>query len=333
METLGGFAIASIVALSTVEFFGRSGSSAGQLMSFITAVLMAYEPAKRLAKMRVKIELGLRKVRLMYEIIDTPITLVEKEDAVPLPTGAGSIVFKDVEFGYTKQPPIIENLNLNFEAGKTTALVGPSGGGKSTIMNLAMRLYDPTAGSVSISGVDLRDATFQSIRNNIAFIGQNTFLFDNTIKTNIAYGREDATEEEIINAAKAANAHDFILKMSKGYDTHVGENGGNLSGGQRQRIAIARAILRNSPILLMDEATSALDSESEQQIQEALQNLAHGRTTVVIAHRLSTVLNADRIVVIKDGQIEEEGDLRDLLDKNGVFKMLYDHQFSIAEAE
>jgi ATP-binding cassette subfamily B protein len=282
--------------------------------------------------MRVKIEVGMRRVRMMYEIIDMPLVMIEKKDAVEIPDGGGNIVFKDVDFGYDPEAPIIKALDLEFEEGKTTALVGPSGGGKSTIMNLIMRLYDPTAGSVSIAGIDLKDATFQSIRRQIAFIGQDTFLFAGTVRNNIGIGRQDATEEEIVSAAKAANAHDFIVGLSNGYDTDVGENGSKLSGGQRQRIAIARAILRNSPILLMDEATSALDSESEYQVQEALENLTQGRTTIVIAHRLSTVLSANRIVVINDGQVEEAGKLQDLLESSGTFKKLYDHQFDVSEA-
>lgn len=333
METLSGFAIASVVALSTVSFFAQSGSSAGQLMSFITAVLMAYEPAKRLAKMRVKIEMGMRKVAMMYEVIDLPIALTEKPDAQDLPKGPGRIDITDVEFEYRDGASIINGLTMAFDAGKTTALVGPSGGGKSTIMNLIMRLYDPTAGSVSIDGVDLKDATFTSIRERISFVGQDTFLFSGTIKNNIALGRKDATEEQIIAAAKAANAHNFISQLSLGYETDIGENGGSLSGGQRQRLAIARAILRDSPILLMDEATSALDSASEFQIQEALANLTKGRTTIVIAHRLSTILDADHIVVIQDGQIAEEGKLKELLEHGGIFRALYDHQFTGADTD
>ncbi len=332
METLGGLAIACVVALSTVEIFGQSGNSAGRLMSFITAVLMAYEPAKRLAKMRVNIEVGLRMASMMYEIMDMPLTMVEKEDAKPLPDGPGRIRFADVGFAYGQGATIIENMNLEIEPGKTTALVGPSGGGKSTMINLMMRLYDPTSGSVSVDGMDLRDATYRSIRDRVSFVGQDTFLFSGSIKQNIELGREGASEEEIVAAAKSANAHEFIEMLPGGYDEDVGENGGNLSGGQRQRIAIARAILRNGPILLMDEATSALDASSEYKVQEALSNLSDGRTTIVIAHRLSTILSADRILVIKDGVIVEDGKLKQLLDQDGIFRTLYDHQFSAAEA-
>ncbi|MEE4189222.1 MAG: ABC transporter ATP-binding protein [Roseobacter sp.] len=331
METLAGFAIASVVALSTIEFFSDARTSAGQLMSFITAVLMAYEPAKRLAKMRINIEVGMRMVDMMYQVLDRPIDLAEKPDAVALTKGKGSISFKNVDFRYSDRKSVINDLSVNFEAGKTTALVGPSGGGKSTIMNLIMRLYDPTSGTVEIDGHDLRDVTFFSLREQISFVGQETFLFDGTIRNNIALGRDKATEEQIIAAAQAANAHDFIMEFQKGYDTEVGENGMNLSGGQRQRISIARAILRDSPILLMDEATSALDSGSEYLIKQALERLSTGRTTVVIAHRLSTVLNAHRIIVVEGGRITEQGTLGELLELNGLFKSLYDQQFLLEE--
>lgn len=328
METLAGFAIASVVALSTVAFFGQSSTSAGQLMSFITAVLMAYEPAKRLAKMRVNIETGMRMAELMFQVLDRPVEVTEKLDAVTLPSGVGGVSLKDVDFEYMNANTVLKGLSIEFEPGKTTALVGPSGGGKSTIINLIMRLYDPTNGSVEIGGTDLRDVTFKSLRQVISFVGQDTFLFDGTVKNNIAMGLQDATDEQIMDAAKAANAHEFIMELEDGYDTRVGENGKLLSGGQRQRISIARALLRDSPILLMDEATSALDSGSEVLIQQALDRLTVGRTTVLIAHRLSTILNAHKIVVIDKGQVVEEGNLNELLQQNSLFRELYDHQFN-----
>ncbi len=328
METLAGFAIASVVALSAFDFFGPSQTSAGQLMSFITAVFMAYDPAKRLAKMRVNIETGMRRVELMYQVLDRPIDLVELTGAQPLPDGPGRVKLSDVSFEYSVGQPILQDLTIDFEPGKTTALVGPSGGGKSTIVNLIMRMYDPNQGKVEIDDVNLRNVTFGSLRRNISFIGQDTFLFDGTIYDNIKIGREEAKESQIVAAAIAANAHDFISELPDGYGTEVGENGSNLSGGQRQRISIARAILRDSPILLMDEATSALDSGSEFLIQEALRNFTEDRTTIVIAHRLSTVLNADRIFVIERGRVVEQGNLEELLELNGLFRTLYDHQFN-----
>lgn len=332
METLSGFAIASVVALSTVNIFGNAATSPGELMSFVTALLMAYDPAKRLAQMRVKIQAGLVGVGLMYQILDTPIAVNETTDARDLPEGPGKVAFNKISFNYEDNNPLLQNLDVTFEAGKTTALVGPSGGGKSTIINLILRLYDPVEGSIEVDGFDLRHATFSSLRDKIAFVGQETFLFGNTLKKNISMGRENATDEEIIAAAKAANAHDFIQSLPQKYDTEVGENGGNLSGGQRQRIAIARAILRNSPILIMDEATSALDSESEFLVNEALQKLSRGRTTIVIAHRLSTILSADKIVVIKDGGVAEQGTQNELLSQNGLFQALYDRQFNSGPA-
>ncbi len=331
METLGGLAIAGVIALSTVEIFGQTDNSAGRLMSFITAVLMAYEPAKRLAKMRVNIEVGMVMASMMYQVLDMPIALTQKEDAEPLPEGLGRIKLENVGFSYASGTAIIKDLNLDIEPGKTTAFVGPSGGGKSTIINLILRLYDPTSGTIYVDGMDLKDASFSSIRNKISFVGQDTFLFSGTVRENIEMGRQGASEEEIIAAAKAANAHEFIENLDGGYYSDVGENGGRLSGGQRQRISIARALLRDSPILLMDEATSALDATTEYEVQEALENLSVGRTTIVIAHRLSTILNADRIIVIKEGAIVEDGKMKQLLDQKGPFRMLYDHQLSASK--
>lgn len=332
METLAGFAIAAVVALSTINLFGESAGSPGQLMSFITAVMMAYEPAKRLARMRVSIETGMIMVSTMYDIIDAPLRLTEADNATPLGDEGRDVRFRNVTFSYKDGTTILKDLDLTFEAGKMTALVGPSGGGKSTIINLIMRMYDPNEGAVEIGGQDLRNVTFSSLRQKISFVGQDTFLFNGTIRHNIALGLQDATEEEIIAAAKAANAHDFIMRQDEGYETNIGENGVNLSGGQRQRLAIARAILRDSPILLMDEATSALDSESEAKVQEALQNVTKGRTTIAIAHRLSTILNADKIVVLEEGEVTEEGNLVQLLERNGTFRTLYDRQFEHSAA-
>jgi len=325
METLSGFAIAGVIALSGVWVL-QQGNTPGELMSFITALLLAYEPAKRLARMRISLESGLVGVRMMYQLADHPIELTEKNSAIPLPEGPGEIRFNDVNFSYTNGERLFQNLNLTFPAGKTTALVGPSGAGKSSIINLIMRLYDPDAGSVTVDGHDLKDVTFRSLRDRIGFVGQDTFLFSGTIKYNISLGREGACDEEIIEAAKAANAHDFIMKMPHGYDTEVGENGIKLSGGQKQRITIARAMLRNAEILIFDEATSALDSESEVQIREALARLTRKRTTIMIAHRLSTITAADNIVVMEGGQIAEQGPQGRLLSQDGAYRRLYELQ-------
>ncbi len=327
MDTLSGFAIAAVVALSAVQIFGVQGTTPGQLMSFVTALLMAYEPAKRLSRMRITIESGMVGVRMMFTLLDQPETLSEHPDPVTLPKGPGRITFDNVSFGYGKNRPVLRDLSMVFEAGQTTALVGPSGGGKSTILNLILRLYDPSAGTVSIDGTDISTATFLSLREKISFVGQDTFLFSASVMDNIRFGSPSASDEAVISACEAANAHEFIVELANGYDTQVGENGAFLSGGQKQRLAIARAILRDAPILLLDEATSALDSRSEALVQEAIQRLTKDRTTVVIAHRLSTVLGADKICVIDAGRLAEQGNVNALLAQGGIFRGLYDQQF------
>ncbi|MGB5871745.1 MAG: ABC transporter ATP-binding protein [Albidovulum sp.] len=327
MDTLSGFAIGAVVALSAVNLFGEATASAGQLMSFVTALLMAYEPAKRLSRMRVTIEANMVGVRMMFDLLDQPETMVEAPDAIDLGKGPGLVTFTDVGFSYGEGKPVLSDLTIVCEAGKTTALVGPSGGGKSTILSLILRLYDPSTGSVSIDGTDLRHSSLRSLRDKISFVGQGTFLFSASVLENIRLGHPEATEEQVIEAAKAANAHEFIVALPQGYDTQVGENGAFLSGGQKQRLAIARAILKDSPILLLDEATSALDSRSEALVQEAIHRLTRDRTTIVIAHRLSTVLEADKICVINEGQMVEEGTTEELLAKNGLFRSFYDQQF------
>ena len=332
MDTLSGFAIAAVVALSAVQIFGVQGTTPGQLMSFVTALLMAYEPAKRLSRMRITIESGMVGVRMMFGLLDQPETLAEHPNPVTMTKGPGRIVFDRVSFSYGAGRPVINDLSLVFEAGKTTALVGPSGGGKSTILNLILRLYDPHEGTVTIDDLDIRLASFTSLRDKISFVGQDTFLFSASVSDNIRFGSPTASEEEVIAACKAANAHEFIEHLPQGYETQVGENGAFLSGGQKQRLAIARAILRDAPILLLDEATSALDSKSEALVQEAIQRLTRDRTTVVIAHRLSTVLGADKICVIEAGALAEEGTAKALLARGGVFRGLYDQQFGTADA-
>nr|WP_197978197.1 ABC transporter ATP-binding protein [Rhizobium sp. CFBP 8752] len=326
METLSGLAIAGIIALSGYAVIEHGGTP-GDLMAFITALLLAYEPAKRLARMRVTIEGGMIGVRMMFEVLDTPITLEEADNAAILAKGPGEIQFRDVTFSYVDGHAVLPHINLVFPAGKLTALVGPSGSGKSTIVNLIMRLYDPASGSVLIDGVDVRGVTFESLRANMSYVGQETFLFAGSVKHNIGLGRADARDEDIIQAAKSANAHDFIMRMEHGYDTFLNDNGSNLSGGQRQRIAIARAMLRDAQVLILDEATSALDSESEASIRDALERLTKGRTTIVIAHRFSTVASANKIMVLENGHLIEEGTQADLLSKDGLFKRLYSLQF------
>ena len=325
METLAGLAIALVIMLSGMLVV-QGGQTPGSIMAFITALLLAYEPAKRLARVRVSLESGIVGVRMMYQLADRPLTLAEKPDARPIQPGPGEITFEDVSFGYQKDQTVLEHFNLTFAPGRMTALVGPSGSGKSTVLNLIMRMYDPKSGRVLLDGQDIADATLASLRQKIAYVSQDTFLFSGTVMHNIRLGREDATDEEVIAAAKAANAHDFIMALANGYETDVGENGTFLSGGQRQRISIARAMLRNAEILLLDEATSALDAESEALFRDALQQLTAGRTTIVIAHRLSTVHQADTIVVMEAGKVLESGSHRTLLAQGGLYRKLYEYQ-------
>ncbi|RWP75669.1 ABC transporter ATP-binding protein [Mesorhizobium sp.] len=325
METLAGLAISGAILVSGLLVL-QGGQMPGNIMAFIAALLLAYEPAKRLARVRISLETGIVGVRMMFQLADRPLTLAEKPDAKPLRPGPGEIRFDNVSFAYPESPPVFEGLDLTLAAGKMTALVGPSGGGKSTILNLIMRMYDPQSGKVLFDSQDISNATIASLREKIAYVSQDTFLFAGTIKHNIRLGRQDATDDEVIAAARAANAHDFITALAKGYETDVGENGALLSGGQRQRISIARAMLRNAEILLLDEATSALDAESEALFRDALQQLTVGRTTIVIAHRLSTVHQADTIVVLEAGKVVESGPHRTLLNQGGLYQKLYEYQ-------
>ncbi|MBZ9992324.1 ABC transporter ATP-binding protein [Mesorhizobium sp. BH1-1-4] len=325
METLAGLAIAGAVMVSGLLVL-QGGQMPGNIMAFIAALLLAYEPAKRLARVRISLESGIVGVRMMFQLADEPLTLAEKPDARPLLAGPGEIRFDAVSFAYQNGPPVLDGFDLTLAPGKMTALVGPSGGGKSTILNLIMRMYDPRSGKVLLDGQDISHATLASLREKIAYVSQDTFLFAGTIMHNIRLGREGATDDEVIAAARAANAHDFIMAQAKGYETDVGENGGLLSGGQRQRISIARAMLRNAEILLLDEATSALDAESEALFRDALQQLTEGRTTIVIAHRLSTVHQADTIVVLEAGKVVESGPHKALLRQGGLYQKLYEYQ-------
>lgn len=332
MEFLAGLAVAGVLVVSTMGITGSEPTSAGQLMSFITALLMAYEPAKRLSRMRVVIETTLVPIGYMFELLDEEDSMREDPQPQELRSGPGEVRLRDVTFGYSGGMPVINNMNLTFEAGKTTALVGQSGGGKSTIFGLIMRFYDPDEGCIEIDGQDLQYVSFASLRRKISYVGQDTFLFSTTVMENLRYARPDASDEEIKDAARAAHAHDFITALPKGYNTQVGENGSFLSGGQKQRLAIARAILRKAEILLLDEATSALDAESEALVKEALDKLTKNVTTIVIAHRLSTVLQADRIMVVQDGEVIEQGKLDELLEENGSFRRLFDQQFKTSAA-
>ena len=261
MDSLAGFAIAGIVVVSSLGIGGGEPATPGQLMSFVTALLMMYEPGKRVSRMRIAIEANLVGVRMMFSLLDADEPMKENPDAVELKPGRGRVEFRDVSYGYHENIPVIRHMNMVFEEGKTSALVGQSGGGKSTIAALVMRFFDPDEGAVIMNGQDICDVTFTSLRSKISYVGQNTFLFATTVMENLRCSKPYATDDEIMAAAKSVNAHEFVEKLRQGYDTQVGENGVFLSGGQKQRLAIARAILRQSEILLLDEAASALDTE------------------------------------------------------------------------
>lgn len=332
MEFLGGLAIVAII------FYGGSQviegtKTAGTFFSFITAFLLAYQPIKKLVNLNINLQQGIAATDRLYALLDE-VPLIEKNQKKKITVKDAHINFKDVTFNYEdhehdKTIHTLKKLNINVEGGKTIALVGPSGAGKSTILNLLLRFYDPAKGSITIDGQDIKNVSPNSLRDHIAVVNQDIILFNDTLKSNIQYGNLSATQKDIEEAAKHAFAHDFIKDLPDGYDTIVGERGMKLSGGQRQRISIARAFLKNAPILLFDEATSALDSESEKQIQMALNTLMSGKTTILIAHRLSTVAHADMIYVIDKGEIVEFGRHKELIKNKSMYKKLYDHQFDI----
>ncbi|MEM9439413.1 MAG: ABC transporter ATP-binding protein [Pseudomonadota bacterium] len=326
-EVIGGIAIATIISYGGFQVI-EGHMTPGTFFSFITAMLLVYRPLKALAKLNTQIQEGLAAADRIYTVLDREPLVKDGPDAKPLQTQGGAIRFERVTFGYQPSRPTIESLTLDIPAGKTVALVGASGAGKSTILNLILRFYDIDEGAVQIDGQDIREITLSSLRQAIALVSQDIDLFDDSVRANIGYGRTDADEEAIIQAAKSAAAHDFITALPEGYDTVIGPSGYTLSGGQRQRLGIARAMVKNAPILLLDEATSALDSEAEKKIQEALNRLMRGRTTVVIAHRLSTIVDADLIAVMDQGRIVERGTHQELLQRGGVYARLYERQFA-----
>jgi len=306
METLGGMAIALVVMYGGWHVI-IDGNSPGTFFSFITALLLAYDPAKRVARLHVDLNAALLGVRMLYEFLEEKDEEKDADDAPYLQIRVGDIRFENVSFNYRDDEPVLNHLNLHLEGGKTTAVVGKSGGGKSTIMSLLLRYWSPKTGHILIDGQNIQSISLPSLRQNIAYVSQDVFLFNGTIRDNIKIGKTDASDDDMIAAAKADYAHEFIMSFEDGYDTECGEHGTHLSGGQRQRISIARAFLKNAPILLLDEATSALDAESESAIQKAINNLRENRTTLIIAHRLSTIRNADKICVVGDGHILESG--------------------------
>jgi ATP-binding cassette subfamily B protein len=303
------------------------GATPGELISFITAFLLATQPAKRVARLNIELNSTLVNVRALFDVLDTPATEPRDDDKPALKIERAGIEYRDVYFAYRTDEPVLRGLSLVADPGKVTALVGPSGGGKSTVLNLLLRFYEADGGAITVDGQNITAVSRRTLRQAIGYVGQHVFLFRGTIRDNIAFGRPNATEAEVVAAAKAAFAHDFILTFPQGYDTPVGEHGLQLSGGQRQRIAIARALIKGAPIILLDEATAALDSESERQVQEALDRLTQGRTTIVIAHRLHTITHADRIHVIEDGLVTESGVHDELLRRDGRYASFYRMQF------
>ena len=309
------------------HFIASGAITTGDFTAFLLALTAAYKPAKSITSTGDTLQHGLLAAEILFAFLDSKPDITDADDAIELKSQKLSVAFDNVSFEYNPGEPVLQNINLNVPAGRVCALVGPSGGGKTTMFNLLERFYEPQFGKITINRRDIRKYTLKSLRQNIAEVSQDVFLFNGTIADNIKYGRADATDEMVMAAARAANAHDFIMEFPDGYNTCVGERGGLLSGGQKQRIAIARAILKDAPILLLDEATSALDTQSEKLIQGALKDLMHGRTTFVIAHRLSTILDADIICVIKDGRIVEMGTDAELCALDGEYKRLRDIQF------
>ncbi|MDV7338023.1 ABC transporter ATP-binding protein [Terasakiella sp. A23] len=332
METVIGFTVALVIVYSGYQVISGI-KTPGDFFAFLASAFSAYEPAKRLAHLNAEMQGGLAGAVRVFGMFDLKPAIHNIENARPLNIKGGEIDLKNVTFKYADGTVALKDMNVHIPAGKTVALVGPSGAGKSTVLNLVPRFYNLDKGSVCIDGQDVSEVTLASLRKSCALVSQETVLFDDTIRANIAYGRQSASEEDIITAAKHAAAHDFIMELPDGYDTMVGEDGVKLSGGQRQRVSIARAMLKNSPILLLDEATSALDTESERKVQSALQELMKDRTTLVIAHRLSTVVDADLIYVIDKGTVAEQGSHAELVAQDGIYAKLYAMQFNEEESE
>ena len=325
MEFLGGIGIAAIVFYGGYQVI-KGVSTPGTFFSFLTALIMLYEPVKRLTNVNNTIQQGVAGAKRVFSIIDMIPDIRNDINAIDLPKISRDIDIENVTFCY-EETPVLRSINLSIKAGEVVAFVGMSGGGKTTLVNLIPRFYDVTEGRILIDGHDIRNVTIESLRGQIGIVTQQTILFNDTVRNNIAYGNIEKTDENIIQAARAANAHDFITNLPKGYDTVIGEQGAKLSGGERQRISIARALLKDAPILILDEATSSLDTEAEIEVQDALENLMKGRTTLIIAHRLSTIRNAHRIIVLANGEIVEEGTHESLLEKRGEYFKYYTMQF------
>ncbi len=325
VEILSSFGVAAVCWYGIHRVLSGAMTQ-GELFSFIAAILMMYTPVKRLTKVSNNIQRAVGAAERVFEVLDVVPEICDAPQAVDLGKVSGEVSFDGVDFAYDKEL-VIRALSLKIAPGEVVALVGPSGGGKSTVVGMLSRFYDPQQGAIYIDGHDIRQVTLASLKRNIALVDQETFLFNDSIRNNIRYGRPEATDAEIIEAARQAYADDFIRELPGDYENTIGDRGARLSGGQRQRICIARAILRDAPILLLDEATSALDTESEAMVQKALSNLMKNRTTIVVAHRLSTIMHADKIVVLENGQIQEVGRHADLLKGNGLYRKLYEMQF------
>jgi subfamily B ATP-binding cassette protein MsbA len=327
MEVIGSLALATVIAYGGWQVLAGT-SSPGMFFSFVAALLFAYQPLKNLAKLHTQVQEGLAAADRLYAVLDRAPAVTDRPGAPDLGVGGGAIRFHQVSFAYRPDRPALRRLDLAIPAGSLVALVGPSGAGKSTVLNLLLRLWDVDEGAVLIDGQDVRAVRLASLRRAIALVSQDVDLFDDTVAANIAYGRPDADREAVVRAAIAASAHDFIAALPAGYDTPVGPGGASLSGGERQRIGIARAMLKDAPILLLDEVTSAVDAEAERAIQAALRRLMRGRTTLVVAHRLSTVIDADLIAVVEGGRIVETGSHAALLAQSGSYARLYRQQFA-----
>ena len=325
MELLGGIAVAIIIWVGGYRVI-RGELTPGAFFSFMTALFMLYAPIRDLNKVNLEVQEGMAAAIRVFELLDTTPDIKDEEEAISLPSISKGVDFQGVTFKYGEEA-VLKDISLQVKVGEVIALVGMSGAGKTSLVNLLPRFYDVEKGQIHIDGYDIRKVKLNSLRNQIALVTQQTILFNDTVRNNIAYGSLNCSDQEIIGAAKAANAHDFIQKLPQGYETIIGEQGVKLSGGERQRLSIARALLKNAPILILDEATSSLDSDSETEVQNALERLMKGRTVFVIAHRLSTIRNAHRIVVLSDGQIVEQGTHEELMVLHGEYRRLYDLQF------